>query len=114
MTVKKLEGAYAVDGVAAVKEIDVGSFRIGELGVESSDFRIFQCNPFIRCDGVVMASLNHEWAWGDQGGHLGVVERAAQIELEDLVLARPDVAVGRPGGRVLSGGFSGGRRSLRV
>ena len=36
---------------------------------------------------VEMPPLDHERPRGDQRRHLGVVERAAQVELEDLVLA---------------------------
>ena len=61
--------------------------------VEEADLGELVADRLVGRDAVEVAALDHERPRGDQGGHLGVVERAAQVELEDLVLVGPDVTV---------------------
>ena len=63
------------------------------FGVEPADLGVLVGHPLVDADAVVVAALDHERPRGDQGGHLGVVERVAQVELEHLVLAGEHVAV---------------------
>src|SRR5688572_8380218 len=92
--VKEAERPLSVDRMRTVEEFDLS--RIGELElcfVEMTHLGEFQRHAFIGSDPIKVAPLDHEWSRGDERSHLGVVERAAEIELEDLILVRPHVAV---------------------
>src|SRR5262250_869846 len=77
----------------------VGSLRqvVGESGhrdaVGQPQALIQQADPGkfgqrVPSNGVgFWESLGHEGTRADQGGHLGIVEGVAQVDLEDLVLA---------------------------
>ena len=67
-------------------------------------------DPLIGRDAVEVPPFDHEGPRSDQRRHLGVAEGAAQIELEDFVLLRPDVAVRRAGRGVLRSRLEGGAR----
>ena len=69
--------------------------------VEEPDLGELVRHVLVGADAVEVTPFDHERPRRDQGGHLGVVERAAQVELEDLVLAGPDVAVRARGRGVL-------------
>src|SRR5258706_341476 len=72
--------------LAAIHQLEPGLVEILHLGELEADL-------LIEADPVKMTALHHERTRTDQGGHLRVVERAAEVELKDLVLAGPDVGV---------------------
>ena len=94
MLVEKVERALAVDGVRPDEPFDFAAVADAELGgVEEAHLGELVGDRFVGGHAVEVAAFDHERTRGDQGGHLGVIERAAEIEFEDLVLAGPDVAV---------------------
>ena len=98
---EEIKGSLSIDGVRSHEGFHLAAVAQAEPdGVEKVHLRGFPRDGFIRRHAVEMASFDHERPRGDQRGHLGVVEGAAEIELEDFILAAPDVAVapGRAGG----------------
>ncbi len=106
VAMEEVEGATPMDGVWADEGFHLASVADAEAcGVEESDLGELPGDGFVGGDAVEVAALDHERAWGDECGHLGVVEGAAEVELEDLVFAGPDIAVpalGAGGGGVLA------------
>jgi hypothetical protein len=77
----------AVDRVRADEPIELAAVADPELrAVQASHLAEFAGNRFIRRDAVEMPAFDQEPSRGDQGGHLCVVEGAAQVELDNLVL----------------------------
>ena len=99
---KKIECAFAVNGVWSGKPFDFATIADSQFGlVEVPDFGEFIGHPFVRRHAVEVATLNHERTGSDQGCHFGVVERSAQIKLKNLIFAGPDIAVRTSRRRVL-------------
>src|SRR5690349_19921431 len=102
MLVQESKGADAVDRVRADEDFQLAAVADAEPGtVKMKDLGVFVSNGLVARYAVEVTALDHERARSDQGRHFGVVERAAQVELEDLVFVRPDIAVRVPGGGVL-------------
>src|SRR5437762_2840734 len=94
MFMQKIKRPFAVDGVQADEPFDRAAIADAEPSlIEVSDFGEFVADSFIGSDAVKMATLDHERPGRDQGGHLGIVEGAPQIEFKDLVFAVPSVTV---------------------
>src|SRR5688572_23314312 len=91
--------------MGAVEEFDFGTVGDLQIDVEELYARVFGGDHVVWPDSVAMASFDHEGARADKRGHFGIVERAAQIELEDLVLARSDIRVRTARGRILPDPF---------
>src|SRR5262245_24686555 len=90
---QEVEGPDAVDGVRAGEPLELAVITNAELGfVEEADLGELVADRLIGRHAVEVAALDHERPGGDQGGHLGVVEGAPEVDLEDLVLDVPSVA----------------------
>src|ERR1035437_11186627 len=61
--------------------------------IEKTHFGEFVCHRFVRRNDVEVSAFHHEGAWGDQCGHLGIIEGAAEVELEDFIFGHPDVTI---------------------
>src|SRR5690606_20861636 len=95
VTVEEIERTLSVDRVRPDEELDLGPVADPETRlVEMAHFRVFVRDGFIGRHAVEMTAFDHEGARRDERGHLRVVERASEVELEDLVLAGPHIAVG--------------------
>src|SRR5262245_30808750 len=100
--VQEIIRALTVDGVradepfdrAVIHQLQARLIQVPHLGE-------LEPHLLIDADAIEMAALHHERARTNKSRHLRIVERAAQVELEDLVLARPDVGVGGARGGVL-------------
>lgn len=79
MPMEEIKGALAIDGVAALKELDLGAVGETELSIKMAHFGIFVGDPRVDRNAVVVASLDHEGAGEDEVGHFGVVEGVAEI-----------------------------------
>src|SRR6185436_11218615 len=102
MLVQKRKRAHTVDLVRADEIFDLAAVGHFELDVvDPLDLGVFGGDALIDADAVEVAALDHEGAGGDEGGHLGVVERAPEVPLKDFVLGGPNVAVRGPRGGVL-------------
>src|SRR4051812_32394578 len=82
--VQKLEGALAIDGVAAVEEFDLGFVPKSELIVKPPRLREFRRDPRIEADAIVMPALDHERAGEDEVAQLRVAEGRAHVEARDF------------------------------
>ncbi len=106
---EEIEGAASVDGMGTDEGFHFATVADAEAGcVEESDLGELPGDGFVGSDAVEVATFDHEGAWGDEGGHFGVVEGAAEVELEDFVFAGPDIAVaalGTGGGGILADPF---------
>lgn len=80
-----------VDGMRAVEELNAGLMGDAEAGVMTPYASVFVGDPFIRSDTVMMASFDHEGAWGDESGHFGIIESVTQVELGHFVLPSEEV-----------------------
>src|SRR5262249_32854686 len=104
--VQEFERPPSVDRVRADEELDPATIADPQAGiVQVENLGEFVGDRLVGCDAVEVAPLDHEWPRGDQGRHLGVIERATQVELEDLVFAAPDVTIWAPGRGVLPDPF---------
>src|ERR1035441_4223090 len=92
MLVEEGKGADAVDGMAAVEELDGGLVANAQVVVEPPHFRVFAGDPFVQPNWVAVAALDHEWARRDERGHLRMTEGLAQVEVRHLVFAEERVA----------------------
>ena len=92
LLLQKLKRPHAVDRVRAVEVLDGRAVADEELIVEAADFGELVVHPFVDAHAVVVAALDHEGAWGDQCGHLRIVEGAAHVPFPDFILASGDVA----------------------
>src|SRR5262245_22030335 len=94
MFMEKFERPNAIDFVGSDEVLDAAAVGHFELNVVNPlNLGIFGGDAFIDSDPVEVAALDHEGAGRDESGHLGVVERAAEVPLEDFVFAGPNVAV---------------------
>src|SRR5436190_8996242 len=85
MLAQEVEGAAAVDDVAAVEELDRRALRQAQARIEPAHLRIFEGDVFVEPDAVGVAALHHEGPRCNQGGHLRVVEGVAEVELVHVV-----------------------------
>src|SRR5262245_30521881 len=77
--VQEIERSLAVDRVRADEPFDLATVREAQLRrVQVADLGELVADRLVRGDAVEVAALHHERPRCDQGGHLGVVERAAQ------------------------------------
>ena len=85
-----------MDRVGTDEPFQFAAFADSQAGaIQMPHFRELVGDGFVRCHAVEMAAFHHERPRGDQCRHLGIIERAAQIEFEDLVFRRPDITVRR-------------------
>src|SRR5262245_52998401 len=92
--VQEIKRALAVDGVRPDEPLDLAAVADAEPGlVQVLHLGKLVAHRLVRGYAVEVAALDHEWPRCDQRGHLGVVERATQVEFKNLVLAMPYVAV---------------------
>ena len=81
-----------MDGVGAVEVLDGGAVADAEFVVEATDLGVFVVHPFVETHAVIVSALDHEGARGDEGGHLGIVERSAKVPLPNFILVGVEVA----------------------
>src|SRR5260370_2148514 len=95
MLMQKIESSHSVNLVWADKELDLASFgwEMKLRRVKMAHFGEFVSDRLIGRDSVEMAAFDHERAGRNQRGHLGVIKSAAEVELENLIFAHPNVAV---------------------
>src|ERR1017187_5285618 len=101
--VEEVEAADAVDGVAAVEELDGSLVANAQVVVEAAHFGVLAGDPFVQPNRVAVAALDHEWARRDERGHLRMTEGLAQVEVRHLVFAEERVAGRRISGDRLPG-----------
>ncbi|MEY5014180.1 MAG: hypothetical protein RIS92_538 [Verrucomicrobiota bacterium] len=89
---EELKGSLAIDGVWAVEVFDGGSVADAELVVETAHFGELVVDPFIESDAVAMSAFYHEWAWGDEGCHFGVVGMTGEVPFPNFVFSDENVA----------------------
>ena len=92
LLLQELERADAVDLVRPVEVLDLRPLRQLQPAVEPAHLGVFVGHHLVDAHAVVVAALHHERPRRDQGRHLRVVERVAQVELGHLVFAREHVA----------------------
>ena len=86
--------SFSIDGVRTDEPFDLAFVLDAQTGlIKIPDLREFVGDRFIWSDAVEMPALNHEGAGTYQPSHLGVVERASEIPLEDLVFALVRITV---------------------
>ena len=91
--VQELVTTIAVNLMGAIEPFNFRAFAKAKFGlVEMPHLGVFVADRLIRRYPVEMSPFHHERPGTDQCGHLGIVERAAQIELEYLVL--PFIRIG--------------------
>src|SRR5262249_34731827 len=100
--VQKFKCALTIDRMWPDKPFDFCPFRdFQSRSIESADFSVLVPYRFIRSHTVEMSSFDHKRPWRDQGRHLRIVERAAQVEFENLVFATPNITITGAGRGVL-------------
>ena len=100
--VEELERPLSIDRVGTDKPFDrapVRDFQLCRISVAHLGELVR--HHLVRCHAVKMSAFDHERSRRNQGRHLGIVERTAQIKFENLVLTGPHIAVVRARGRVL-------------
>src|SRR5690348_1778454 len=73
------ERPFRMDLVPAGEELDRRPLGDAQLAVEAADLGVLVGHHLVGADAVVVAALDHERPRRDQAGHLGVVERVAEI-----------------------------------
>ena len=100
---EEVEGPFAIDGVRAHEGFHFAPVTDPESGgVVEFHLPELPAHGLIRRHAVEMPALHHERPRCNASRHLGVVEGAAEIELEDLIFAAPDITVAA--GRTRGGG----------
>ena len=95
---EEVVGPDPVDGVRSDKPFDlaaVGEPKTG--GIEVPHLGELEGDLLVGSDSVEVPAFDHKGARTDEGGHLGVVEGAAEVPFEDLILALVRVAVAQRG-----------------
>src|SRR5260370_1765517 len=94
MLTQKSERSHSVNLVWADNPVDLASFgwEMKLRRAKMAHFGEFVSDCLIGRDSVEVAALDHERPRRDQRSHLGVIKSAAEVKLENLIFAHPNLA----------------------